>query len=197
MDAATLYRVLMAGKDRHSDFARHLLAGPLALAASEGEDGLDRRLGLSANDLTCLLLDHFPHASAHLARFFDHGGGGDTPESIEEPDLRGLLLDHCSLPGPQGRWFAHIVARRSLRPNHLWQDLGLVDRSDLSRLMATAFGPLARANSRDMKWKKFFYRELCQREGVLICKSPVCAACSDVAVCFGTEDGVSLLARIA
>lgn len=197
MDAPTLYRVLMAGETRQSDFARHLLACPIALAASQGEDGLDRRLGLSANDLTCLLLDHFPHASAYLAQFFEPDGQGDIPASIEEPDLRDLLLDNCCLTGPEARWMAHIVARRCLETNHLWQDLGLYDRSDLSRLMSIVFGPLALANSRDMKWKKFFYRELCQREGVLVCKSPVCASCSDVAICFGAEDGISLLALSA
>ena len=44
-----------------------------------------------------------------------------------------------------------------------------------------------------MKWKKFFYRQLCQSEGVVICKSPVCSACEDFAQCFGQEEGASLL----
>jgi nitrogen fixation protein NifQ len=197
MDARSLYRVLMAGEDRVSDFARHLLACPLALAASEGDDGLDARLGLSANALASLILAHFPHAGPYLAQFFAPDGNGDQTASIEEPDLRRLLIDNSSLTGAEGGWLAHIVARRCLQSNHLWQDLGLTDRSDLSRLMAIAFGPLALANSRDMKWKKFFYRELCQQEGVLVCKSPVCAACTDVALCFGAEEGVSLLAKSA
>jgi nitrogen fixation protein NifQ len=38
-----------------------------------------------------------------------------------------------------------------------------------------------------MKWKKFFYRQLCLREEILICKSPTCADCCDQAKCFGPE----------
>jgi nitrogen fixation protein NifQ len=40
-----------------------------------------------------------------------------------------------------------------------------------------------------MKWKKFFYRQLCERAGVPICKSPHCAECCDRALCFGPEEG--------
>ena len=68
------------------------------------------------------------------------------------------------------------------------QDLGLTSRSDLSGLMRRHFVGLAEMNNRDMKWKKFFYRELCQREGVLICKSPNCEVCADAIHCFGPEE---------
>jgi nitrogen fixation protein NifQ len=50
--------------------------------------------------------------------------------------------------------------------------------------MRRHFRGLAELNDRDMKWKKFFYRQLCQREGVLICKSPNCDICSDFSLCF-------------
>ena len=197
MLAGELYRLLMAGADRTSDFARHVLAAPLALAHGERGRPLDAALGLSAGDVTALLLTHFPHAAAFVADRLSFDGQGDAPASIEEPDLRQLLLDNRSAPGPDAVWLTHIVARRSLDSNHLWQDLGLKDRSDLSRLMRDYFAPLAAANSRDMKWKKFFYRTLCQSEGILICKSPVCDACTDFAACFGAEDGHSLLAQVS
>lgn len=197
MLAGELYRLLMAGGDRDGDFMRHVLACPLALAYGETDRPLDQALGLSATDLTTLLLTHFPHAAAFIAGRLDFHGGGDSPASLEEPDLRQLLIDNRSQPGPTAIWLAHTVARRSLQSNHLWQDLGFVDRTDLSRLMRDTFAPLAAANARDMKWKKFFYRELCQQEGMNICKSPVCDACTDFALCFGAEDGHSLLAQIA
>lgn len=197
MLAGELYRLLMAGADRDSDFRRHVLACPLALAHGESGRTLDSALGLSANDITSLLLTHFPHAAAFVAGRLNVDGQGDIAASLEEPDLRQLLLDNRSDSGPQAVWLAHIVARRSLQSNHLWQDLGFIDRSDLSRLMRDYFAPLAAANARDMKWKKFFYRELCQMEGMSLCKSPVCDQCTDFATCFGAEDGASLLARIA
>jgi nitrogen fixation protein NifQ len=49
------------------------------------------------------------------------------------------------------------------------------------------FPALVAKNSQDMKWKKFLYRELCQREDILICKSPSCAVCTDLPLCFGPE----------
>ncbi|MBR9973328.1 nitrogen fixation protein NifQ [Magnetospirillum sulfuroxidans] len=197
MLAGELYRLLMAGGTRDSDFCRHVLACPLALAHGESGRKLDVALGLSANDVTSLLLCYFPHAAAFLADRFSFDGQGDQPVSLEEPDLRTLLRANASQDGPQAVWLAHIVARRSLESNHLWQDLGFIDRTDLSRLMRDYFAPLAQANARDMKWKKFFYRELCQQEGMSICKSPVCDSCPDFSICFSREDGPSLLAQIA
>lgn len=59
----------------------------------------------------------------------------------------------------------------------------------LSCLLRENFPTLAALNTRDMKWKKFFYRQLCERAGVMICKSPNCAECCDFRACFGPEDG--------
>ena len=83
-----------------------------------------------------------------------------------------------------------------MRDNHLWQDMGLPNRALLSRLMAHNFPALAARNVGDMKWKKFFYRQLCEQANVPICKSPNCADCVDYRVCFGHEEGASLLVAI-
>jgi nitrogen fixation protein NifQ len=48
-----------------------------------------------------------------------------------------------------------------------------------------------------MKWKKFFYRSLCELEGFVLCASPSCRECSDFHDCFGDESGESALARLA
>ncbi|MGZ9034608.1 MAG: nitrogen fixation protein NifQ, partial [Rhodospirillales bacterium] len=112
--------------------------------------------------------------------------------ALEEPDLRALLLEHRSRGAVEEAWLAAIVARRSLGANHLWQDLGLFSRDDLSRLLMRHFRPLAVRNSSDMKWKKFFYRALCERDGVVVCKAPNCAICDDVSLCFGGEAGEPL-----
>lgn len=39
-----------------------------------------------------------------------------------------------------------------------------------------------------MKWKTFFYRQMCEDEGVFICVSPVCGTCSDFHICYGPEE---------
>lgn len=64
---------------------------------------------------------------------------------------------------------------------------GRSSRRELSELLAINFPALARANNCGMKWKKFLYRELSQREGIYVCASPRCNACADYALCFGPE----------
>lgn len=109
----------------------------------------------------------------------------------EVADLVALLLEHADpAAGPRGetRRVALTIAVASLGDNHLWQDLRLASRAELSALMRRWFPALVARNHGDMKWKKFLYRLLCEREEILICKSPSCAVCSDRGECFGAED---------
>ena len=69
-------------------------------------------------------------------------------------------------------------------PNHLWEDLGLGSRDQLNALMQEHFSSLKAINTHNMRWKKFFYRTLCERAEVLICKSPHCKQCEDHPLCF-------------
>jgi nitrogen fixation protein NifQ len=105
-------------------------------------------------------------------------------EGMDEFDeLVGLLLAHQTTTTPDSRWLAHAIATASMADNHLWQDLGLPSRVELNTLMQTRFSALkTEKNVGDMKWKKFFYRQLCEQAEVLICKSPSCAACTDYGV---------------
>jgi nitrogen fixation protein NifQ len=88
-----------------------------------------------------------------------------------------------------------MVARRALETNHLWEDLGLRNRGELSRLLTRHFAPLAERNTRNMRWKRFFYRQLCEDDGFLMCATPVCTDCPDFDLCFGEESGESRLAQ--
>ncbi len=85
-------------------------------------------------------------------------------------------------------WFSVIIATGCMANNHLWEDLGLWSRRDLSALMARNFPALAAKNDRDMKWKKFLYKQLCLQEGVYLCRAPSCAVCRDYSLCFGPEE---------
>lgn len=186
------YARLMSGPSSGDPFDRHLFACAIALVLSTPGESLTHGLGLSEESLAALVGRFFPHAPG-LLDGLTLDGHGDMPLSIEEPDLRALLLEYRTRGLIEEEWMAHVVARRSLGSNHLWQDLGLTGRADLSGLMRRHFRGLAEVNSRDMKWKKFLYRELCQREGVMICKSPNCDVCADFALCFGSEDGPALV----
>ncbi len=178
------YETLMAGTAAETAFDRHLFACILAAGMAEAPCPLTEAVGLTRSELRELLATHFPMAVG-LVEALPEGRGSDA---VEEGDLRDLLLRHGSSGSREERWLAAMVARRSLRPNHLWQDLGLTSRKDLSGLLHRHFRPLAEKNLRDMKWKKFFYRQMCEAEGIMICKSPVCDLCTDFHICFGPEE---------
>ena len=167
---------------------RILFRRVLALAISEAGP-LTEALGLSRVALERLLRKYYPESPALPGL-----GGGPGEDALEEPDLRAYLLEFRAGRGEKEEWLAAILARRCQRSNHLWQDLGLADRSELNTLFQRHFPALARLNRSDMKWKKFFYRQLCEREGIPVCKAPNCAVCADTGLCFGPESGEPLVA---
>lgn len=189
-DLALHERLMRHACEPHS-VATLTLAGVMALAATRPAGYRSPIVGLDDKDWAALEARCFPGAGlALLAR--DEAPRGEFDEF---DDLVALLLDHAEA-GPHdvlSRWLAHAVATAATGANHLWQDLGLPDRSELNRLMQAHFGALKRRNAGDMKWKKFFYRCLCEQAEVLVCKSPSCAACSDQPLCFGVEQGAGLV----
>lgn len=177
--------------DDDSDFDRHVFASLIAVAA--GEDGaVDERVGLSPGDLAALIERWFPAASGCIVPSTMPRGGAVDDEVVM---VRDLLLAQRSTAGPDGLWLAAMVGRRAVEPNHLWEDLGLRDRTELSRLIARHFAPLAARNTGNMRWKRFFYRMMCEDDGFVMCTTPVCGECRDFELCFGEETGESRLAR--
>ncbi len=197
MDANAIYDWLMDTPESPlpERFDAHVLASVLALAIAETRAKglpLPEATGLTNAALSALMSDVFPHGLSLIEQ------GQDTPEDNlpeDERCLRELLL-HSTTCRTQFQFrLAAVIARRSMWPNHLWQDLGLRNRTELSALMKRHFEPLARRNSGNMKWKKFFYRMICRDEGFRLCSAPSCAECDDFQVCFDDESGESLLAR--
>jgi nitrogen fixation protein NifQ len=103
-------------------------------------------------------------------------------------DLIALFLAHRSSEREETTWLAYAIAAGCMGGNHLWQDMGLTDRQALSELLSRNFTTLHDKNSGNMKWKKFFYKQLCDRAEVNLCKAPSCQVCSDYRSCFGPED---------
>lgn len=175
-----------------------LLFGRIVALASSADQPLTKELGLAAADVTEMILRHVAPASGLLA---DPARLGNCPGDgeIEEADLRDFILEHRGHQGPEAEWLAAIIARRAMGPNHLWQDLGFADRTELNAMFQRHFPALKARNAQDMKWKKFFYRSLCEREGLMLCKSPHCEICDDFHDCFGAEPGdpLSTLAHLA
>ena len=139
--------------------------------------------GLNEDGFRNLLETYFPGLDCH------NGTSGDLKlfEYDEFDDIVALLFSHRARGEEMETWLAHAIATAAMGENHLWQDMGLPSRKVLSALMQKHFPSLAARNDKDMKWKKFFYRQLCESAGVLICKSPHCADCCDYRICFGPE----------
>lgn len=146
-------------------------------------------LGLDYLSFIKLLQRYFPLFIAPQEWLNQQKAGAAVfSETSEFPDLLKLLLDHSAVHDEHHRRIAHLVASACMSGDHLWQDLGLPGRKALSSLLTSHFPALAAKNTGDMKWKKFFYKQLCDREGINACKAPSCAACDDYRNCFGPEE---------
>lgn len=172
-------------------FDRHVLACILAAGVTEG-GLLFEKVGLSSDELAALLKQNFPSVRM---KGDDLLLGSKRDDNDEITMVRDLLLARRSTEGDTGRWLAAMIARRVMEPNHLWADLGLRNRGELSRLLKRHFWPLARRNVNNMRWKRFFYRTLCEDEGLILCTTPVCTECKDFNHCFGDESGESRMAE--
>ena len=106
----------------------------------------------------------------------------------EYEDVLALLLEYRNDGSAETAWLAGAVAAACLGNDHLWQDLGLANRQELSDLLQTHFTGLYAKNTDNMKWKKFFYKQLCERAEIRACRAPSCAVCGDYTACFGSEE---------
>jgi nitrogen fixation protein NifQ len=160
------------------------LFAQMLVSQAAGNGVLPPGLGLAAADFGSLLARHFPAAGPlGLAS----GVGLDPVRGPERDDLVAMMLEGRAGLDASEAWMAEIVAAGCMGGDHLWQDLGLWSRRDLSRLMTGNFPRLAEKNDRDMKWKKFLYRQICDREGIHACPAPSCQVCADYAKCFSPE----------
>ncbi|MFB9267573.1 nitrogen fixation protein NifQ [Bradyrhizobium erythrophlei] len=174
-----------------SNFDRHVLASILAAATMDGGP-VPEKAGLTGQELALLLEQYFPSVQIKAEEQLLHFKCNENDEFAMVHDL---LLGQRSTEGDIGRWLAAMIARRAIEPNHLWEDLGLRNRGELSRLLSRHFAPLAARNINNMRWKRFFYRTLCEDDGLVMCTTPVCTQCNDFNVCFGDESGESRMAE--
>jgi len=158
---------------------RDLKGGPLA-----------QRVGVGGTWLGILLMLFAP---GHPPLAPEDYAVSDVTE--EQEWLRDLLLSHAEPGSEAAQILASILARRSLEGGHLWEDLGLPDRPTLTSLMSQYFPDLASRNVDNMRWKRFFFRQLCEAEGMAHCTSPTCCTCPDVDKCFEPGSAEAMIAR--
>ncbi len=197
MTADRAYRWLMTASRRQADdgFDLHICASILAVAIAQADEegsSLAATSGLDAAALGAFAAEWFPDVASELTEM----ARAAKPETgPEEQSVVDILLMYASGRLDFVRPLAVLIARRCQEPRHLWQDLGLRDRTELSQLMQRHFPRLKARNSGDMKWKKFLYRLVCGSEGFVLCPAPVCSDCDDFASCFGSEEGVAQLSH--
>lgn len=149
-----------------------------------GSGALPPGLGLDEAAFAALLSRHFPG----MQLVVHHAEQDADPRALERDDVLALLLENRAFRDGSEEWMAEIVTTACMANDHLWQDLGLWSRIFLSQLMTQNFPALAAKNVHDMKWKKFLYKQLCEKEGINACRAPSCQVCTDYPKCFGPEE---------
>ena len=150
------------------------------------EGALPACIGLSNENFQNLVARHF--SNHQILANVDDKVEFERERIPEWEDLVGLMLEFRANNDVSEEWVAQIVAAACMGLDHLWQDLGLWSRGELTKILSLNFPGLARRNDKDMKWKKFLYKQLCARDGTYVCRAPSCDVCADYNVCFGPEE---------
>jgi len=170
-----------------TDSDRHLFACLLAVA-SEESGAPAAALGLHDSDLDAILGSYFPGISRCVLGQISAQSTGQ-PAALNE-EVLAILLSHVPNNPGHGKWhasvwLAHTLAARSAHPGHLWVAMGLTERPQLTAAIRRHLPSLAEANSQNMRWKRYLFKQVCDQNGGRLCKSPNCVACSDYQLCFG------------
>lgn len=181
-DIKTVYTYLMSHNTslRNADALARMIS-----SNANGKGGLPHWLGLDESEFNAMLQTYFP--GAILSQYTPFRMDNEQERADEQSELCQLLEAHRADTKPDTQWIANIVVTGCMGGNHLWQDLGLWCRQDLTTMMETTFPELAGKNDKNMKWKKFLYKQLCIQEGIYTCRSPSCEICVDYKECFAPE----------
>ncbi|MGZ8159965.1 MAG: nitrogen fixation protein NifQ [Methylobacter sp.] len=152
----------------------------------DGQGVLPDFLGLEPEQFNTLNKHFFPGCS--IPELAPSASKLDFSRMLEKEDLVNLLKQFSKPDTLEMDWMIAIIVAGCLGSDHLWQDLGLWSRSQLSAMLQYNFPELAAKNDKDMKWKKFLYKQLCETEGLFLCRAPSCNVCIDFPKCYGPEE---------
>lgn len=104
------------------------------------------------------------------------------------------LLDAYSAPYATTPWVSRILIHACLRTDHLWRDLGLAGREDVTALLRRHYPGLPERNVRNLRWKKFLAYAARERAGLAPQAAPGCAGCEEEALCYPAEPSPATMA---
>ncbi len=151
-----------------------------------GEGVLPDYLGLDSTEFARLKIAYF--ATKSLPDNAPSGSILDFERMSEQADLIRLLQNYRNPAAIEADWIISILVAGCLGHDHLWHDLGLWSRAQLSAMLQYNFPELAAKNIHDMKWKKFLYKQMCEAGGVYLCRVPSCEFCVDYLNCHESEE---------
>ncbi|MDT8421937.1 MAG: nitrogen fixation protein NifQ [Desulfuromonadales bacterium] len=165
---------------------RQMFAGILTVAVQEPWP-LSEALGLDEDSLLSLIDLYFPGFDLSRLTGTTSEKKGNAPELYQEILL--ILLSHVPSDATGGmnqpaEWLARVIAARAAQPGHLWVAMGFFERPQLTTAIRRHLPTLARANNQGMRWKRYLFKQVCEMNGGVMCKSPNCGDCSDYALCF-------------
>lgn len=167
---------------------RHLFAC-LLVVAHQGPWAEHKDLGITKDTLDAILLNYFPQISKMTLRSAPVSQQDGEPPAVN-PEVRQLIRNHIpeDCADRSTHWFADILAARAAHPGHLWIAMGLFNRTQLSDAIHRHLPTLAQSNRQNMRWKKFFFKQVCEAKGGMFCAAPNCGECSDYKLCFVDQD---------
>lgn len=103
--------------------------------------------------------------------------------------LHALLLSYASpaVNADDADNLATIIAHACLRPDHLWRDLGLAGRDEVTWMLTRYFPALVALNVENLRWKKFLARQRALSLGLPPGPAPGCPGCEDYGFCFASQ----------
>ncbi len=103
----------------------------------------------------------------------------DTPVKILEEKVTWFLQRYAKDDYTKKMTAPH-VAKISLLQNHLYQDLGFKNRTQMGKFMKENFPLLSDIKPADKLWKKFIYDSIGE-------VAPACEDCNDQVNCFACK----------
>ncbi len=166
---------------------RQLFASLITVATQE-DCPMTAALGLNEEQLAALFATWFPYFDRRLV-------DGKQPILIAPPQINADVEDvlfsfvPADAEATSPAWLlAQILAARAAHKGHLWVAMGLLKRPQLTAAIRRHLPELAEANNKEMRWKRFLFKRVCDLGGGVMCKTPNCGDCSDFALCFVTDD---------